>query len=379
MEGDRMAEQEPDKKEAKTTKRGRPLRWWAGMVMLAAAIVLALLWVGELLTRHSAEQQLAAIEAARAIPDEENAAVIYTELLATTDLVSNQPRFLASEGRTKPWLSEDHPDAAEWLCKHQDSIARLMQACRQQQCRFPISTDMSSQRQHSGMLNAMRNLAQLLASAANNDMAEGRIDVGLEKCRCLIQMGTHMRQQLTMIDILVGIAFEALGLHCLNRSIVEGDATEGHLKTIEETLPEVRNNWGQDWPQIYEITKLVERCCRRDFGYFRWLIFRFRHGIFDVDPEKRLEGVYLVGLAHRRGTRLLIGLRRYKNANGSWPQDLGVLGDLVQPEILVDPINGGAFVYKLTGDDFVLYSKGQNNIDENRSRTGAADDRPIWP
>jgi hypothetical protein len=27
----------------------------------------------------------------------------------------------------------------------------------------------------------------------------------------------------------------------------------------------------------------------------------------------------------------------------------------------------------------VLYSKGQNNIDENGSRTGTADDRLIWP
>jgi hypothetical protein len=372
-----MAEEQVEHKKAERTRR--PLRWWAGVLMLAVAVVLALVWLSERLTLHSAEQQLAAIEASRAIPDEQNAGLIYTELAATTDLVSNQPRFLGSEGRTEPWLSADHPEAAEWLRKHQDSIARLMQACRKQQCRFPISTDMSSQRQQMWMLNRMRNWAQLLAAAANNDMAEGRIDVGLEKCRCLIQMGTHMQQQLTMIDILVGIAFEALGLHCLNRSIVEGDATEGHLKTIEEALPEVRNNWDRDWPRICEITKLVERCLTRDFGYFRWLISRFRHGVFYVDLETRLEGVCLRSLAQRRGTHLLIALRRYKNANGSWPQDLGVLRDLVRPEILVDPTNGGSFVYKLTQDDFVLYSKGQNNIDENGSRTGTADDRLIWP
>ena len=182
-----------------------------------------------------------------------------------------------------------------------------------------------------------------------------------------------------MIDFLVGIAFEAVGLTCLNRFIVEGDVTEGHLKTIEETLPEVRNNWDRDWPPVSEIAKLVENCQKRELGYFRWLILKFRHGISNVDTEKAFEAVYLRDLAHRRGTRLLIALRRYTNANGHWPQDLAVLRDLVQPEILVDPINGGSFVYKLTGDDFVLYSKGQNNIDENGSRKGGADDWLIWP
>jgi hypothetical protein len=229
------------------------------------------------------------------------------------------------------------------------------------------------------MLNAMRNWAQLLAAAANNDFAEGRVNSGLERCRCLIQMGAHLRQQLYPIDILVGIAIEALGLQCLNRFIIDGDPTEAHLKTIEETLPEVRNNWDRDWPQICEITELVEKCLTREFGYFRWLILRFRQGAFYVDLEKGLEGGYLLCLAHRRGTHLLIALRRYKNANGSWPKNLGVLRDLVQPEILVDSINGGSFVYKLKDADFVLYSKGQNNIDENGSRKGAADDRLIWP
>jgi hypothetical protein len=210
-------------------------------------------------------------------------------------------------------------------------------------------------------------------------MAEGRVQSGLEKCRCTIQMGAHLRQQLTMIDFLVGFAFEGVGLQCLNRSIVEGNVTEGHLKTIEEALPEVRNNWDRDWPPISQIEELLESCHRRELGYFRRLILRFRHGISDVDTEKRFEEIYLRILAQRRGTRLLIALRRYKNANGSWPKNLGVLRDLVQPEILVDPINGGSFVYKLTDDDFVLYSRGQNNIDENGTRKGATDDWLIWP
>jgi hypothetical protein len=60
-------------------------------------------------------------------------------------------------------------------------------------------------------------------------------------------------------------------------------------------------------------------------------------------------------------------------------------------EVLVDPMNGGAFVYRRTGDNFILYSKGLNGIDEGGKReevvftdgrkvlNEGCDDYVIWP
>jgi hypothetical protein len=168
-----MAEQESEKKKVQTTKHRRPLRWWAGVVMLAAAVLLALLWFSELLTRRSAEQQLAAIEAARAIPDEQNAALIYTELAATTDLASNQPRFLASEARTEPWLSADHPEAAQLVKNHQVTIRALQETRTKEQCRFSISNDPTAQSHRSQLVRKMNFWGLLLILGANNDVGEG--------------------------------------------------------------------------------------------------------------------------------------------------------------------------------------------------------------
>ena len=75
----------------------------------------------------------------------------------------------------------------------------------------------------------------------------------------------------------------------------------------------------------------------------------------------------------------MIGLRRYKNENGSWPERLEDIESLVPAEILVDPINNGRFVYKLVDDGFMLYSKGKNNIDEGGKYLSDANDWPIWP
>ena len=374
-----MAEEKTEHRRVEPTRRGRPLRWWAGVAMLAAAIVLALLWLSDRLTQHSAEQQLAAIEAARAIPDEENAAVIYSEVLENRDSVSGQPDFLSMAGLSGPWLSADHPQAAEWLQGHQSDMNKLLEASQKQKCHFAIPIRDRAWNRDMNLFLAARRWAQLLVSAANNDRAEGRIDASLEKYRCVIRMGAHLREQLTMIDFLFGFGLEAVGLTCLNRFIVETNVTEGHLKAVEEALPELKNNWDRDWPQIYEIENLLESCRRKEIGYFRWLVQRFREGISNVDTQKRFKEIYLRILAQRRGTHLLIGLRRYRNANDHWPQSLEEVKSLAPPEVFVDPLNGGAFVYKLTEHGFTLYSSGQNNIDENGSRKAGADDRPIWP
>jgi hypothetical protein len=93
----------------------------------------------------------------------------------------------------------------------------------------------------------------------------------------------------------------------------------------------------------------------------------------------RLRYLYMRLVAVRRGCRILIVLRQYKNRNGHWPEHLEDIKDNSATEMLIDPINNGSFVYKLSGDYFKLYSKGKNNIDEDGKREDDVDDQPIWP
>lgn len=92
-----------------------------------------------------------------------------------------------------------------------------------------------------------------------------------------------------------------------------------------------------------------------------------------------IHDTYLRAISQQRGALLTIALRRYKNKTGHWPESLDEVKPLAAEEIFVDPMNGGSFVYKLTDGDFVLYSKGKNNIDENGKYRDEADDCPIWP
>ena len=105
-----------------------------------------------------------------------------------------------------------------------------------------------------------------------------------------------------------------------------------------------------------------------------------------------IHNIYVQSITAKRGSIIIVALRRYKNANRNWPQNLEQILNSVASEILIDPTNGGSFVYKLTNDSFMLYSKGANGIDENGKTESKfdykdgkvqvqniADDILIWP
>ncbi len=81
----------------------------------------------------------------------------------------------------------------------------------------------------------------------------------------------------------------------------------------------------------------------------------------------------------KRGTRVVVALMRYKNANGKWPDNLGQAAEFGPEDVFVDGY-GGPFVYKSGENSFVLYSKDKNGIDDGgeRNEQTGLDDWVIW-
>jgi hypothetical protein len=456
----------------------KPYRKWFWL-SVGAVIVILVMWVflpeeDEGWRPYKFDKELAALEAKRAIPDSENAATIYNELLENYDSNSFYAGLPESERdklpMQEPWLRGEHPEIAEWLEKHQTTISMLLNASKIEQCRFPINADIMSTSDMMDRLAMMRKLAHLLISAANNDMAEGRINQALEKHIAVLQMGKHQNQQPSLIDFLVGAGLETLSTSQLNRFTVTGDATETHLNVIEKALAEIKHDWSYDLPRILDYEKLLaknfwgmfygvnpEGKIRLNPGVAKrammaqlpedmkdkfvitywherlmkastiwaWFympstpqkageiidtkyetIYAMANPDFDwrkgtKKPTKMLRlnypysveylveilepayysihDTYLHTIARQRGTLLTVALRRYKNKTGLWPESLDEVKSLAAEEIFIDPINSSSFIYKLTDENFTLYSKGKNNIDEEGRYKEGADDRPIWP
>ena len=442
----------------------------------AGAVVIALIiWVflpddNEGWRPYTFDEELAAIEAARAIPDSENAATIYNQLLDSYDSNSFYAGLPKSVRMGEPWLSREHPKIAEWLEKQEGIIEKLIEASRIENCSFPITADIIKFDQKIDRLAAMRHFAYLLVSAANNDIAEGRINKALKKNITLLQMAKHRFQQPTIVDMLFGTAVEALVFRQFNSFVVTGDAAEEHLSVIEQALADIKHDWSTDLPRILECEKLFTKnfllgmfygvnpegkikltrglsnaimaqlpedmkdelvitywhkrlmkvssllCWFYmpstpqkaseiiDAGYerlyamaepdFDWqkgtekptkmfrLNYRYlvEHLTGILEPAyHRIHDLYLRLMTDKKGRRIIIALRRYKNQNGFWPETLDEIKALAPAEILVDPTNESNFVYKLTEENFTLYSKGKNNIDENGEYQDGADDWLIWP
>ncbi len=124
--------------------RSSNVRWrLATRMCLAGVAVTALVLLFWRRQRPSIEEQLRAINAAHAVPDEENAARDYTMLIRGDMASSLTPKPLSEPDRTMTrtvsWHSVDHPQAARWLADHRAVIEALMAASRKPRCWFSAS------------------------------------------------------------------------------------------------------------------------------------------------------------------------------------------------------------------------------------------------
>jgi hypothetical protein len=235
----------------------------------------------------------------------------------------------------------------------------------------------------------LRRWGFLLRLAANNDVAEGRIDAALTKWQCLLHIGNHLRQQPELLNHLLANNIEAMALESPARFIMTGNPTEIHLREMEAMPLPTKDGWSEYDRQtrlIYALTlqKVKEQISPADY---------IRHPVQTSQVSRAINSmtddpwpfddagkVYRRSVATARGVRILIALRRFRNTTGRWPASLDEVRASLPEEILTDPLNQGSFVYEPAADTFRLYSRGPNDIDENGDwQSEGADDWPIWP
>ena len=244
----------------------RPARKWFWLSVGAGVLALIIWFLVPADSKgwrpYTFDAESAALEAKYAVPDEENAALVYDEIFKTLDTDSNQPDFYMQStpsSRNEPWLSKDHPEMAEWLKDRQDTIAKLLQAAKKDKCHYPISPHIWDFGRRTERLAPMRKSAFLLSSAGNNDLGEGRIDAGLEKYLCIIRMADHLYQQPAALDFLVGSALESVALTQLNRFVIEGRPTAEQLQLISASIRDVKDEWGSEFQKWLELDKLFTK------------------------------------------------------------------------------------------------------------------------
>ncbi len=408
----------PDTPNHKLRPRDRLTRWGRRITVAAALLVAIFLGVRWLVP--TPEEQLAAFDAARAVPDEDNAALTYAELLtgeqvppsklatavariaaAIRDPVSVQESRALSGGLLelpladgisdpnaaktvglRPWRSAECPELKQWLDTHRKRIGRLQEAARKPSCYFPVSPTSGRMNLLDVPLGVLKQNILLLRYAANNDFGEGDIDGGLAKCDSLLSIGRHFCAQPGAYCLLSGVACETIALNRLVEFVVEDSPTDRQLQDFAVCCQNLDDRWESlrrdinhvrgvfagllkdQRPIRFRVTMWYGRIRRNDKG---WL-------------EDRTGELYHRMLSERRGLRILIEMRRVKDRTGQWPKSLDEIAPLLPPEALIDPSGNGPYAYRLAEHGFSLYSIGPNRIDEKgQNSSNGPDDWPIWP
>ena len=371
-----MAKQEAKKTKLVAKGRARKWYWCTAVFLIIVLIVFGLSWRSSLRKSQRINEKLAAIEAKRAIPDEENAAMLYYQLLEDYYESWVFPDFLDREAEwstmRRPWLSKDYPELAQWVKEQQSTISKLLEACNKEKCRFPMSIDPQAMMDREDRQGAMYQWTLLLLRAGNNDIAEGRIEAAIEKYRCVVKIGEHLRQQLIRGDYLSGMAQEERGLHAMARFVMQGEPTETHLKMIEAAIGQTKDTWAEEVAIVRAVEQLKQRRQSSSPGWLMTIRERLYWNKFFFDP---VHEIYLRLLTDRRGNRILIALKRYKNKTGEWPESLDEIRSSVPEEVLADPFGNGRLVYRPIDGGFKLYGKGKNKVDEGGMRARGSDEK----
>lgn len=457
------------------------LSWiWVGTVIsIVVTAVAVLIWPesGGVWRAYRFDDDLAAIEAERAVPDTDNAALRYESALATLDIndrpdfVFDRDLFLRKELSKDPWKAEDHPQASEWLDSHAEIVRGLLQVGELEKCRWPVLADDGGPYTvpHRRLLRGV----QLLLATANRDLGAGHVAQAIEKYLCLLRQGDHLYQQTDQIDFMYGRHPEGAALHMIRFMLVGGELSREDIERIARGLPTVANTWRRDISNLVEFDKvrfarlmawayeINEQGKIRFAASFQpltkkgqesssrlrrlWRLYWLMnmpldpHGVWAMAEQEAAHAARLLDLgpllprdtefmpsfwsylgfagrilgsvphfyAHtmcvskdrytvfgwnyaehmtvRRGTWLVLGLRRYRDAHGVWPDALESLSEYVPSEAFLDPMSGSGYVYASDGSSFRLYSKGRNRIDEGgrhgyvRTLKKVEDDIWIWP
>ncbi|MBN2183441.1 MAG: hypothetical protein JW715_16135 [Sedimentisphaerales bacterium] len=404
---------------------------------------------------YTFDEELAALEAKYAIPNEENAALIYDSLLKDYERKTMNPDFLDRDANrltySEQWTSEEYPELAEWIKQQQDTIQTLFKAAKKDKCRFPINVQLEvTDKMEINRLSAVRSWALILLRAANNDMAEGRTERALEKYLCAIRFTNHLNQQ-RIIYMLMGCSLQEQTLIALNRFLIDSEPTAEQIQLISDTVEgDLQDNWSSDFSRWFETEVLF---WKNAFGLFyevnpdgkirfrrkpspviNHFFLRNRFGRFFRDkkankicaipawfflpstPQKAAETIeavmdkyhpmtrpdydwnktqtqsdlrfklnynymvksaiikensteqfyrsyhdmYLEQLTLRRGTRLLVAIRQYKNENGKWPESFDSIKNAAPAEAFLDPVTGKSLQYENHGKRFSLYGANTN-------------------
>lgn len=209
---------------------------------------------------YNFDYELKDLEAKRAVPDSENAAIAYQKIFAHLD-VNNPPPFYDEDcngpSTSVPWKGADHPETAAFIDTRNGLITEAMAASRMKKCAFPAWTDPLNILDSS--FREIRQVMYLVISAANRDLGEDRISNAIDKYTSVILMARQLEQQPITIYFLTGLAIEGMGIDKLKYVVIECNSTPDDSRTIRDLFAATDDDWPMLWSTMSQHEKMLAK------------------------------------------------------------------------------------------------------------------------
>lgn len=289
-----------------------------GWLTLAVVVAILIGWVflpesdpGEW-RPYTFDEELAVLEAARAVRPEADAAELYEVLFDRWEQIEENDPFPDEADDDcitphQPWTAEEFPEVAAWFERNKDFFQDVIEATQKPDCYFPAAVTILDLSDLLERVSPFLRFIQHLIRASYLDIGENRKGAW-EKQVAALNIGKHINQQPMLTNLLTGVSFESLARTALKKMLLQQsfpeDISEDDLLAMTMPIRLSHFDHQEKWQQLLAYEKL---CSKNFIGMFYEINphgkIRFTRGQWIIDlinqealPEDKAEFTYWRGV-----------------------------------------------------------------------------------
>jgi hypothetical protein len=260
----------------------------------------------------------------------------------------------------------DHKALRALVSTNAESL-RLLRLGLSRQCALPADSAMTNVSGMMSDLAAMKQLVELLRAEGRLREMDNHPADAAQSYLDAIRFGNEISRGGFIINRLVGIACEAIGETSLNKLLPKFGPQEARPIIVElEKIDSARVTWEEI---LQNENRFSRHQLRKEFNPITWVVALWERR----QTLQQAERVNKRAIARERLLMAELAMRCYQSEQGRLPSSLAQLVPTYLQKVPSDPFSGRPVIYHPQGNNWLLYSVGEDGVDDGGKRVG----RPV--